>query len=188
MSQQINLYNPLFLRREKYFSAKTMLQALGLMRDDRRIIEIEKEGLVLMSEALEAVGPRIARVLGQGVRRHGELGEGREEALGERLSALVPEELPGAEVLDFGCGTGRGALMLALLGGLRVTMLDFVNNCLDEEVRAMLTTQAHALRFLKLHQPTQPHRVLGDAAQVAPRCGAPHRPIAEQRSRSKLVA
>ena len=31
MSQQINLYNPLFLRREKYFSAKTMLQALGLI-------------------------------------------------------------------------------------------------------------------------------------------------------------
>jgi len=31
MSQQINLFNPLFLRREKYFSARTMLQALGLV-------------------------------------------------------------------------------------------------------------------------------------------------------------
>ena len=31
MSQQINLYNPLFLRKEKYFSARTMLQALGLI-------------------------------------------------------------------------------------------------------------------------------------------------------------
>ena len=31
MSQQINLYNPLFLRKEKYFSARTMLQSLGLI-------------------------------------------------------------------------------------------------------------------------------------------------------------
>lgn len=31
MSQQINLYNPLFLRRQKYFSARTMLQSLGLI-------------------------------------------------------------------------------------------------------------------------------------------------------------
>ena len=31
MSQQINLYNPLFLKQEKYFSARAMLQALGLI-------------------------------------------------------------------------------------------------------------------------------------------------------------
>lgn len=31
MSQQINLFNPLFLRKEKYFSARTMAQALGLI-------------------------------------------------------------------------------------------------------------------------------------------------------------
>ena len=31
MSQQINLFNPLFLHKEKYFSARTMLQALGLI-------------------------------------------------------------------------------------------------------------------------------------------------------------
>jgi len=31
MSQQINLCNPLFLRKEKYFSARTMLQSLGLI-------------------------------------------------------------------------------------------------------------------------------------------------------------
>lgn len=31
MSQQINLYNPLFLKKEKHFSARTMVQALGLV-------------------------------------------------------------------------------------------------------------------------------------------------------------
>ncbi len=39
----------------------------------------------------------------------------------------------GASVIDFGCGTGRGALMLAVLGGLNVTMVDFARNCLDDE-------------------------------------------------------
>lgn len=31
MSQQINLFNPLFLRKEKYFSARTMLQSVALI-------------------------------------------------------------------------------------------------------------------------------------------------------------
>ncbi|HJW56074.1 MAG TPA: PilN domain-containing protein [Burkholderiaceae bacterium] len=31
MSQQINLFNPIFLKQEKYFSAITMVQALGLI-------------------------------------------------------------------------------------------------------------------------------------------------------------
>jgi hypothetical protein len=31
MAQQINLYNPIFLRQKKHFSAVTMLQALGLL-------------------------------------------------------------------------------------------------------------------------------------------------------------
>jgi len=39
--------------------------------------------------------------------------------------------------------------MLAVLGGLTVTMVDFVSNCLDPDIREMLTTQKHALRFLK---------------------------------------
>ena len=31
MSQQINLFNPLYMRKERYFSARTMLQSLGLI-------------------------------------------------------------------------------------------------------------------------------------------------------------
>lgn len=52
----------------------------------------------------------------------------------------------GSEVIDFGAGTGRGALMLAIMG-MKVKMLDFATNCLDEDVRNALTTQAHVLSF-----------------------------------------
>lgn len=62
---------------------------------------------------------------------------------------------PGSEVIDFGAGTGRGALMLALLGGCKVHMLDFAENCLDEDVHNALTTQAHALTF-RLHDLNRP--------------------------------
>src|SRR4030095_6422761 len=71
-----------------------------------------------------------------------------EELVNTFLQIVKPRT--GAEVIDFGCGTGRGALGLALFGGLRVTMIDFVGNCLDDDIRPMLTSQAHALRFLKI--------------------------------------
>ena len=55
----------------------------------------------------------------------------------------------GASVIDLGCGTGRAGLLLAVLGGLDVTLLDFASNCLDDDIRAMLATQAHTLRFIE---------------------------------------
>ncbi len=78
--------------------------------------------------------------------------EYREIAPGEDYAQTfmaVAQPRQGATVTDFGCGTGRGALLLALVGGLNVTMVDFVNECLDEDIRAMLPHQAHALRFVK---------------------------------------
>lgn len=65
----------------------------------------------------------------------------------EFLRQAVPPK--GASVLDLGCGTGRGGFMLALLGGLDVTLVDFAANCLDADIRQMLSTQSHALRFLE---------------------------------------
>jgi hypothetical protein len=78
--------------------------------------------------------------------------EYRTVAPGEQHAQLflqVAKPRAGAHLIDFGCGTGRGALMLALVGGLRVTMIDFVNNCLDDDIRPMLETQSHTLGFLK---------------------------------------
>lgn len=84
--------------------------------------------------------------------------EYRKVAPGEILaSEFLAQAKPrhGAHVIDFGCGTGRGALMLSLLGQCRVTMLDFVRNSLDADIRAMLKAQAHALAFKK-HDLEQP--------------------------------
>lgn len=61
----------------------------------------------------------------------------------------------GSSVIDLGCGTGRGSLNLAFFGGLDVTMVDFADNCLDPDIRPMLETQSHALRF-KEHDLSQP--------------------------------
>lgn len=61
------------------------------------------------------------------------------------LAQAKPKQ--GATVLDLGCGTGRGSLALALFGGMNVTMLDFAANCLDDDIRPMLETQKHVMRF-----------------------------------------
>lgn len=84
--------------------------------------------------------------------------EYRQIAPGENVAPLFLSQArpkPGSDVIDFGAGTGRGALMIALLGGCRVRMLDFAENCLDEDVRNALTTQSHALTFTQ-HDLTKP--------------------------------
>src|SRR5574343_908947 len=62
---------------------------------------------------------------------------------------------PGEEVIDFGCGTGRGALALARAGKLRVTMLDFAENCLDDEVEAAVADGELTFELADLTQPVQ---------------------------------
>lgn len=76
----------------------------------------------------------------------------RRVAPGEQIATTFLQQAqpkPGDTVVDFGAGTGRGALMLAVLGNMDVTMVDFATNCLDAEVREMLTTQSHAMHFVE---------------------------------------
>jgi len=76
-----------------------------------------------------------------------------EQIAQEFLAQAKPPK--GASVIDLGCGTGRGALNLAFFGGMNVTMVDFADNCLDEDIVPMLETQSHAMRFVEadLSQP-----------------------------------
>lgn len=68
------------------------------------------------------------------------------------LDRAKPEQ--DAEVIDFGAGTGRGALALCR-AGLRVTMVDFAENCLDPAVAE--ACEAHPTRLaFETHDLTLP--------------------------------
>lgn len=67
----------------------------------------------------------------------------------------VAKPAKGSRVIDFGCGTGRGSLMLSLLGGLNIDMVDFASNCLDKEIQDILPAQSQGLRFTQ-HDLTTP--------------------------------
>lgn len=76
-----------------------------------------------------------------------------EDVVNEFLAQAKPRK--DATVIDFGAGTGRGAIALALFGCLKVKMVDFASNCLDPFVRDALKTQDHALSFTQ-HDLTLP--------------------------------
>lgn len=77
--------------------------------------------------------------------------EYRAVAPGESLAIKflsVAHPPPDSEIIDFGCGTGKGSVMLAIMGGMRVTMVDFATNCLDDAMRQAVAMQER-LTFLE---------------------------------------
>ena len=73
-----------------------------------------------------------------------------------------------SELIDFGCGTGRGGLALAMLGNMKVTLLDFTDNSLDPEVAQACETQADRIKFqvADLTQPIEHSAVYGICCDV----------------------
>lgn len=57
------------------------------------------------------------------------------EQLADHFVALAKPQ-PHHTVIDFGCGTGRGALRIAQRTGAKVTAFDFVDGCMDPQVKA----------------------------------------------------
>jgi SAM-dependent methyltransferase len=55
----------------------------------------------------------------------------------------------GEDVIDFGCGTGRGAFWLTFMGNLTVTGLDFASNCLDDDVRMSMDNYPEKIKFIE---------------------------------------
>ena len=77
---------------------------------------------------------------------------------GEEVAAIfVAQARPkdSSEVIDFGCGSGRGALAVSMLTGCQVHMLDFAGNCLDDEIKQAVENKTRKLTFRK-HDLTQP--------------------------------
>jgi len=54
-----------------------------------------------------------------------------------------------AEVIDFGCGTGRAGWWIAALGKARVTLIDFAGNCLDPHVAEACAEQPDRIKFVQ---------------------------------------
>ena len=61
-------------------------------------------------------------------------------------------------IIDYGCGTGRGALAIQRGCGAAVTMLDFADNCLDRQVAKQL---GERFRFCR-HDLTKPLSEVAD--------------------------
>ena len=132
MSQQINLFNPLFLKQKKYFSARTMLQGLGMIL----IVLLLFQGVLIFqlhsleqqrieTQALHAqVQQQLLQSTGSGLGNRSKL---LEDEVG-RMAGMIrgqEEVLKIMEGGNFGNGDGYSRFLTALarqrLGGLWLT-------------------------------------------------------------------
>lgn len=76
----------------------------------------------------------------------------RKHSPGEQCAHIFLQQFrpkQGTHVIDFGAGSGKGAMALAVFGGCKVTMLDFAPNCLDPEMQEALETQKEVFSFIE---------------------------------------
>jgi SAM-dependent methyltransferase len=81
-----------------------------------------------------------------------EIDDYRAVAPGEDVAMVFLEQakpLPDSTCIDFGCGTGRGALTLAMLGKLKLTLIDFAKNALDDDIRDITVAQSDRFEFIQ---------------------------------------
>ena len=63
------------------------------------------------------------------------------------LSVAKPKV--GDEIIDFGCGTGKGSFFLWAMGQMNVTMADFATNCLDDDLKTACEKFPDKIRFIE---------------------------------------
>lgn len=137
MSQQINLYNPLFLKQEKHFSARTMSQALGIIAlalaalyvyavvesgSAERAAQQQRDQLAAQRDQLVKLGAQLAR---QGISKALEAevarAEGELRTRQATLEALNTGELGNTSGFsDFFAAFGRQAMPGVWLTGFSV--------------------------------------------------------------------
>lgn len=83
-----------------------------------------------------------------------------------RLFLSVAAPLPGATVIDLGCGTGRGSVSLATFGKMDVTAVDFTTNSLDPQARAMVDAKAMKFEQADLTKPLNIRAAYGFCTDV----------------------
>ncbi len=91
MSQQINLFNPLFLRQKRYFSAWTMVQALGII-----VVALGAMYAVVLVQMSALDAQRVATET-QGAETRARLAELTAQTKGRGKSAALADELRRAE-------------------------------------------------------------------------------------------
>lgn len=121
MSQQINLFNPIFLKKKKHFSAATMVQALGLVLVGSVVLSVYTGYEVAnLSKEASATSGQLQAAQNNLARINSEYGGGEKskalEAETQRLEAdvkAVRRVLDAVESGDFGNNKGYSEYMRA---------------------------------------------------------------------------
>lgn len=106
MSQQINLFNPLFMRQEKYFSSRTMLQSLALIA--LGLIAIYAYALWQSNDLRQLAAGYGSQLAAQRAQFIALTGQGRSKLLEAEVARLEADVRSRRNALDLMQGGGLG--------------------------------------------------------------------------------